>query len=158
MTTHFIADKLCQIPSNLLNGYRARSNASIVLRSRTYSRVPTRVGGVHAMLWSTDAFDNTWNFSGLIQSVSAGIRNHESVQAPATSHEVRLSKIEAWLESGGRSPNEQQTDTKTQYQDPVQCRCMPLPRNGLRTPRRWKSASTSTGRSQNQNRPAESAR
>jgi hypothetical protein len=26
---------------------------------------------------------------------------------PATSHEVRLSKIEAWLESGGRSPNEQ---------------------------------------------------
>ena len=30
-----------------------------------------------------------------------------TVQAPATSHEVRLSKIEAWLESGGRSPNEQ---------------------------------------------------
>jgi hypothetical protein len=29
-----------------------------------------------------------------------------TVKAPATSHEVRLSKIEAWLESGGRSPNE----------------------------------------------------
>jgi hypothetical protein len=30
-----------------------------------------------------------------------------TVKMPATSHEVRLSKIEAWLESGGRSPNEQ---------------------------------------------------
>jgi hypothetical protein len=30
-----------------------------------------------------------------------------TVKTPATSHEVRLSKIEAWLESGGRSPNEQ---------------------------------------------------
>jgi len=30
-----------------------------------------------------------------------------TVKAPATSHEVRLSKIEAWLQSGGRSPNEQ---------------------------------------------------
>jgi hypothetical protein len=30
-----------------------------------------------------------------------------AVKAPATSHEVRVSKIEAWLESGGRSPNEQ---------------------------------------------------
>jgi hypothetical protein len=29
------------------------------------------------------------------------------VKTPATSHEVRLSKIEAWLESSGRSPNEQ---------------------------------------------------
>jgi hypothetical protein len=29
------------------------------------------------------------------------------VKAPATSHEVRLSKIEAWLQSGVRSPNEQ---------------------------------------------------
>ncbi len=30
-----------------------------------------------------------------------------TVKTPATSHQVRLSKIEAWLESGGRSPNEQ---------------------------------------------------
>jgi hypothetical protein len=30
-----------------------------------------------------------------------------TVKTPATSHEVRLSKIEAWLESGGRSPSEQ---------------------------------------------------
>ena len=30
-----------------------------------------------------------------------------AVKTPATSHEVRLSKIEAWLESGGRSLNEQ---------------------------------------------------
>ena len=30
-----------------------------------------------------------------------------TVKTPATSHEVRFSKIEAWLESGGRSPNEQ---------------------------------------------------
>jgi hypothetical protein len=30
-----------------------------------------------------------------------------TVKAPATSHEVRLSKIEAWLQSGGKSPNEQ---------------------------------------------------
>ena len=30
-----------------------------------------------------------------------------TVKTPATSHEVRLSKFEAWLESGGRSPNEQ---------------------------------------------------
>jgi len=30
-----------------------------------------------------------------------------TVQAPATSHEVRVSKIEAWLQSGGTSPNEQ---------------------------------------------------
>jgi hypothetical protein len=30
-----------------------------------------------------------------------------TVKTPATSHEVRLGKIEAWLESGGRSPNEQ---------------------------------------------------
>jgi hypothetical protein len=31
-----------------------------------------------------------------------------TVKTPATSHEVRLSKIEAWLQSGGgRSPNEQ---------------------------------------------------
>src|SRR5258708_39440252 len=30
-----------------------------------------------------------------------------TVKAPATSHEVRVSKIEAWLQSGGRSPNEQ---------------------------------------------------
>jgi hypothetical protein len=29
-----------------------------------------------------------------------------SVKAPATSHEVRVSKIEAWLQSGGRSPAE----------------------------------------------------
>jgi hypothetical protein len=29
-----------------------------------------------------------------------------TVKAPATSHEVRLSKIEAWLQSGGKSPNE----------------------------------------------------
>jgi len=29
-----------------------------------------------------------------------------AVKAPATSHEVRLSKIEAWLHSVGRSPNE----------------------------------------------------
>jgi hypothetical protein len=29
-----------------------------------------------------------------------------TVKAPAISHEVRLSKIETWLESGGRSPNE----------------------------------------------------
>jgi hypothetical protein len=28
-------------------------------------------------------------------------------KTPATSHEVRLSNIEAWLQSGGRSPNEQ---------------------------------------------------
>jgi hypothetical protein len=27
-----------------------------------------------------------------------------SVKTPATSHEVRVSKIEAWLQSGGRSP------------------------------------------------------
>jgi len=30
-----------------------------------------------------------------------------TVKAPATSHGVRLSKIEAWLQSGGRSANEQ---------------------------------------------------
>jgi hypothetical protein len=30
-----------------------------------------------------------------------------TVKAPVTSHEVRLSKIEAWLQSGGKSPNEQ---------------------------------------------------
>jgi hypothetical protein len=30
-----------------------------------------------------------------------------TVKAPATSHGVRLSKIEAWLENGGKSPNEQ---------------------------------------------------
>jgi hypothetical protein len=29
------------------------------------------------------------------------------VNTPATSHEARLSKIEAWLQSGGQSPNEQ---------------------------------------------------
>ena len=27
-----------------------------------------------------------------------------TVKAPATSHEVHVSKIEAWLQSGGRSP------------------------------------------------------
>ncbi len=30
-----------------------------------------------------------------------------TVKAPATSHEVQVRKIEAWLQSGGRSPNEQ---------------------------------------------------
>jgi serine/threonine protein kinase len=30
-----------------------------------------------------------------------------TVKTPATSHEVRISKIEAWPQSGGRSPNEQ---------------------------------------------------
>jgi hypothetical protein len=30
-----------------------------------------------------------------------------SVKAPATSHEVPVRKIDAWLQSGGRSPNEQ---------------------------------------------------
>jgi len=30
-----------------------------------------------------------------------------TVKAPATSHEVRVSRIEAWLQRGGRSPNEQ---------------------------------------------------
>ena len=35
-----------------------------------------------------------------------------AVKAPATSHEVRLSKIEAWLESGGRSPNGQAMKVK----------------------------------------------
>ena len=30
-----------------------------------------------------------------------------TVKAPATSHEVRVSKIEAWLQGGGRSPAEQ---------------------------------------------------
>ena len=29
------------------------------------------------------------------------------VKAPAASHDVRLSNIEAWLQSGGRSPAEQ---------------------------------------------------
>jgi hypothetical protein len=35
-----------------------------------------------------------------------------TVRPPATSHEVRLSKIEAWLHSGGRSPNEQATKVR----------------------------------------------
>ena len=35
-----------------------------------------------------------------------------TVKSPATSHEVRLSKIEAWLESGGRSPKEQALKTR----------------------------------------------
>ena len=30
-----------------------------------------------------------------------------AVKAPATSHEVQVSKIEAWLQSEGKSPNEQ---------------------------------------------------
>jgi len=30
-----------------------------------------------------------------------------TVKAPAAWHDVRLSKIEAWLQSGGRSPAEQ---------------------------------------------------
>ena len=30
-----------------------------------------------------------------------------AVQAPFPSHEVRVSKIDTWLQSGGRSPNEQ---------------------------------------------------
>jgi hypothetical protein len=30
-----------------------------------------------------------------------------TVKTPATSHEVRVSKIEAWLQSGGKSPNQQ---------------------------------------------------
>jgi hypothetical protein len=30
-----------------------------------------------------------------------------TVKAPTTSHEVRLSKTDGWLESGGQSPNEQ---------------------------------------------------
>jgi len=30
-----------------------------------------------------------------------------TVKSPAPSHEVRLSRIEAWFASGGRSPNEQ---------------------------------------------------
>jgi hypothetical protein len=30
-----------------------------------------------------------------------------TVKVPATSHEVRLSKIETWLHSNGKSPNEQ---------------------------------------------------
>jgi len=30
-----------------------------------------------------------------------------SVKAPATSHEIRVNKIEAWLQSGGKSPAEQ---------------------------------------------------
>jgi hypothetical protein len=30
-----------------------------------------------------------------------------TVKAPATSHEVRVSKIEAWLQCGGKSPAEQ---------------------------------------------------
>ena len=30
-----------------------------------------------------------------------------TVKTPATSHEIRLGKSEAWLQSGGRSPNEQ---------------------------------------------------
>jgi hypothetical protein len=30
-----------------------------------------------------------------------------AVKAPATSHEVRVSEIEAWLHSNGKSPNEQ---------------------------------------------------
>src|SRR5690242_15181540 len=30
-----------------------------------------------------------------------------AVQAPATSHEVRVSKIEAWLQGAGKSPSEQ---------------------------------------------------
>jgi|SRR5579859_1809072 len=37
----------------------------------------------------------------------AATRLTVTVRAPATSHEVRMSKIEAWLQSGGRSPNEQ---------------------------------------------------
>ena len=30
-----------------------------------------------------------------------------TVKVPATSHEVRVSKIEAWIQSGGKSPAEQ---------------------------------------------------
>jgi len=37
----------------------------------------------------------------------AATRLTVTVKTPATLHEVRLSKIEAWLQSGGRSPNEQ---------------------------------------------------
>ena len=32
---------------------------------------------------------------------------HVTVKTPATSHEVRVSKIETWLHSNGKSPNEQ---------------------------------------------------
>ena len=37
----------------------------------------------------------------------AATRLTVTVKAPATFHEVRMSKIESWLQSGGRSPAEQ---------------------------------------------------
>ena len=42
----------------------------------------------------------------------AATRLTVTVKTPATSHEVRLGKIEAWLESGGRSPSEQAMKVK----------------------------------------------
>ena len=35
-----------------------------------------------------------------------------TVKAPTTSHEVQVSKIQAWLQGGGRSPNEQALKVK----------------------------------------------
>ena len=37
-----------------------------------------------------------------------------TVKVPATSHEVRVSKIEAWLQTAGKSPNEQAMKTRLQ--------------------------------------------
>jgi hypothetical protein len=34
------------------------------------------------------------------------------VKSTATSHEVRVSKVEAWLQSSGKSPNEQALKVK----------------------------------------------
>jgi hypothetical protein len=68
-------------------------------RGRDRGQLPVRSGGARGRRIPTLR----------IHARCARPGNHVTVtvKAPATSHEVRLSKIEAWLQSGGRSPNEQ---------------------------------------------------
>ena len=53
------------------------------------------------------AIGEFWRCGFMANAPGPATRLTVTVKTPATAHEVRLSKIEAWLESGGRSPNEQ---------------------------------------------------
>jgi hypothetical protein len=53
------------------------------------------------------AIGEFWRCGFMANAPGPATRLTVTVKTPATAHEVRLSKIEAWLESGGSSPNEQ---------------------------------------------------
>src|SRR6266705_2645655 len=55
---------------------------------------------------------NFQDFCHFLNAPGPATRLTVAIKAPATSHEVSVSKIDAWLKSGGKSPSEQVVKTR----------------------------------------------